>query len=630
MSKSIFYIFLLSVFAFGIPLVGQAQVRIEVQVKAALPAPDKPLYLAADFNNWNPGNPEYALTQHPDGTYSIVLDHVPDRFAYKFTQGTWTLVEGSAAGEPFTNRIYSRSADSTSTIQVTIEGWENGYTFVVRQLPEKTPHDANLYITGNFNNWNPGDRNFKLEKKVDGTYQVKVYTELDRIEYKFTRGNWESVEARESGKALPNRVFFPNATTNDNTIQVDIAGWEDMMGTLHFFSLYDLLLLFSVFQGILLIVAIPSIHSYNREANRWLMITLGLSSLMILLYLMSNYQVFVNVSPKLILLPDFILFVYAPLFYFYLLKLLFNVKRLPSRWYLHFIPFLIQFFVYLPYLLRSDKVFLLNLMNQEADILLLFITFGFLGLLWNGYYWLLFRRTLNTYRADFQTNLSYDQNLQYLNTVGILQFVCLCLWGFMYVLLAAHWLFDVDLTSLIESSVDVIWLAFSIIPYFVGYFAIHQPETFKAAPRPLSIFDDVLDTSVGQSMLKEVKADTDPIEEKENLAPHIEKLEKHMDANKPYVNPKLSLAELAGQVDMPSHLLSRIINEHFEKNFFDFINSYRIEEFKRLINDPRNHNLTFLSLAYEVGFNSKTAFNRSFKKITNQTPREYFESVTNG
>jgi AraC-like DNA-binding protein len=46
-----------------------------------------------------------------------------------------------------------------------------------------------------------------------------------------------------------------------------------------------------------------------------------------------------------------------------------------------------------------------------------------------------------------------------------------------------------------------------------------------------------------------------------------------------------------------------------------------------MVIDPKNHNLTFLGLAYEVGFNSKTAFNRSFKKITNQTPREFLDGI---
>ena len=94
--------------------------------------------------------------------------------------------------------------------------------------------------------------------------------------------------------------------------------------------------------------------------------------------------------------------------------------------------------------------------------------------------------------------------------------------------------------------------------------------------------------------------------------------------SKAYKNPNLTLHELALKLKMQPHLLSKVINEGFECNFFDLVNGYRIEEFKKLAHDPRMKNQTFLSLAFEVGFNSKTAFNRSFKKMTNQTPREFF------
>ncbi|PGH39455.1 MAG: AraC family transcriptional regulator, partial [Candidatus Nephrothrix sp. EaCA] len=63
------------------------------------------------------------------------------------------------------------------------------------------------------------------------------------------------------------------------------------------------------------------------------------------------------------------------------------------------------------------------------------------------------------------------------------------------------------------------------------------------------------------------------------------------------------------------------------KNFFDFINYYRIEEFKRRISDPQFQRYTLLSIAFDVGFNSKTAFNRSFKKITRETPSAFWQKA---
>jgi AraC-like DNA-binding protein len=71
-----------------------------------------------------------------------------------------------------------------------------------------------------------------------------------------------------------------------------------------------------------------------------------------------------------------------------------------------------------------------------------------------------------------------------------------------------------------------------------------------------------------------------------------------------------------------------VINERFQLNFFDFINQYRVSEVKERIADPKNDNFTLLGIALESGFNSKSAFNRIFKKLTGQTPSQFKSSVS--
>ena len=93
------------------------------------------------------------------------------------------------------------------------------------------------------------------------------------------------------------------------------------------------------------------------------------------------------------------------------------------------------------------------------------------------------------------------------------------------------------------------------------------------------------------------------------------------------VDRGLSLKELAGMVNTSLHSLSRVINEGYQMNFNDFINSYRIAEFKRLVKEEKYKNHTLLAIAFIVGFSSKSAFNRSFKKLENCTPREYLNST---
>lgn len=100
-----------------------------------------------------------------------------------------------------------------------------------------------------------------------------------------------------------------------------------------------------------------------------------------------------------------------------------------------------------------------------------------------------------------------------------------------------------------------------------------------------------------------------------------------MTTEKPYLEADLSLPELANKLDIPSHHLSRVINEQFGVNFFDFVNQYRVEEVKSRINNPEFENLSLLGIAFDCGFNTKSAFNRVFKKMTGFTPSEYKNKI---
>ena len=101
-----------------------------------------------------------------------------------------------------------------------------------------------------------------------------------------------------------------------------------------------------------------------------------------------------------------------------------------------------------------------------------------------------------------------------------------------------------------------------------------------------------------------------------------------MTTEKMYTKNDLLINDLASILMVHPNHLSQIINELEGKNFYEFVNHYRIHEFKRLISSPKNHQFTLLSLAFECGFNSKSSFNRYFKKSTGQTPSQYFTQVT--
>ncbi|MBK9737415.1 MAG: helix-turn-helix transcriptional regulator [Saprospiraceae bacterium] len=101
-----------------------------------------------------------------------------------------------------------------------------------------------------------------------------------------------------------------------------------------------------------------------------------------------------------------------------------------------------------------------------------------------------------------------------------------------------------------------------------------------------------------------------------------QKLRTLMTTQKPYLDPELSLIELAKKLKTNTTILSGVINKQFGKNFNDFINEYRVNEFIKLSKSKDYKNLTILAIAYDCGFNSKATFNRSVKKLRKVSPRE--------
>jgi len=127
----------------------------------------------------------------------------------------------------------------------------------------------------------------------------------------------------------------------------------------------------------------------------------------------------------------------------------------------------------------------------------------------------------------------------------------------------------------------------------MGFFAMKQPAIFKISVS----FKKYKDSALSEDDIRRIGTDLDRL----------------MQTNKPYLNPKLTKAELAVLTETNTSNLSRIINEGFGKNFFDFINAYRVQEFIRLVRDENHSNYTFVAIAEEVGFNSKPLLTRPLK-----------------
>jgi len=101
-----------------------------------------------------------------------------------------------------------------------------------------------------------------------------------------------------------------------------------------------------------------------------------------------------------------------------------------------------------------------------------------------------------------------------------------------------------------------------------------------------------------------------------------EKLQQLMADEQLWLEPELTLAELAHRLHTNTSLLSHVINTGCGQNFNDFVNSYRVAEAERKLQDPRLAHYSLVGIALESGFNSKSTFNRVFKKLTGRTPSE--------
>src|SRR5687768_13631625 len=177
--------------------------------------------------------------------------------------------------------------------------------------------------------------------------------------------------------------------------------------------------------------------------------------------------------------------------------------------------------------------------------------------------------------------------------------------------------------------------------FFIGYFGIRQVGIFSNLSLSDKKTDPLLQKTVENKFsvenLQSSLPGTDQATAKQkyqrssltavNATRIHEQLQQLMIKDKLFKDPELSLAELAEILKIHPNTLSQVINSFENKTFYDYINGLRIEEFKTLVTDPGSRQFTLLSLAFECGFNSKTAFNRNFKKVTGQSPSDYLNQV---
>lgn len=151
----------------------------------------------------------------------------------------------------------------------------------------------------------------------------------------------------------------------------------------------------------------------------------------------------------------------------------------------------------------------------------------------------------------------------------------------------------------------------------LGTLVLAAIVVIKGLKQP-DIFSDADERRTGQKYQKTAL-------QQEKMEEYLEKLTNYMETERPYLNPSLNINELANRLSIPSHHISQILSRRLNQNFYHFVNKYRIEECKRIFLDKANHR-NVLEVLYETGFNSKSTFNRIFKKHTGMTPTQYINS----
>jgi AraC-like DNA-binding protein len=161
------------------------------------------------------------------------------------------------------------------------------------------------------------------------------------------------------------------------------------------------------------------------------------------------------------------------------------------------------------------------------------------------------------------------------------------------------------------------FLSLSFFIYWISYSALQQPALFTAIKdeetteeKPLAVQRPV--KKYEHSTLSETDAhriinELDSIMHRENL----------------YKEPDINIIQLAKRLDVNRYILSQVLNEYLNKSFYDYINGLRIEAAKDMLADPKFHNHKIASIGYDAGFNSLSTFNVVFKKMTGLTPSQY-------
>ncbi len=354
----------------------------------------------------------------------------------------------------------------------------------------------------------------------------------------------------------------------------------------------------------------------NKRANTILSVLLlvVLCSIInpgLLLYTNLIYRV-----PHLLNTPYFFILLMGPLFYFYVRVLTQRDYRFKLCDVLHLLPELGWFALRHRFYLMSGTEKMQYFINWNQNEIpmhqRIFEHFaGFLVVIHMLLYVYASRRLIRNYTVSIK---KYFSDIDKLNLSWLNFFIVMILLAFIPIglVVIVEAVFSIPVTLILR----FIPVTVSLCMCTLSYKALLQADLFTT--------NNQLSTVTKENDGDDQKSRTTSAEKKitlKNMQEYKNRLETIMQKEAPYKDPSLTLYDLAKAVNIPRNYLSNIINSYYGINYYDYINGFRVNEAKRLIEQSAEINM--LKIAYDSGFNSKSTFNKMFKQLTGLTPTQY-------
>ena len=308
------------------------------------------------------------------------------------------------------------------------------------------------------------------------------------------------------------------------------------------------------------------------------------------------------------------LLLHGPLLWFYVKSLTIRNFKIKPIHLLHFLPFALFLALHMHnflFLAAEEKILLTKdeLFTQTVLFKIRGISIGIFSIGYN--IWAL--RLLRKHRTTIENHFSNIENidLSWLKTLVIASLI---------VFSVNVALFNINNFISFAGFYELAQIAYSFSTVYVlciGYFGIRQGH----------IFVDYPSTDIEQS-IEPVKQDQPGTSKNKNYSEIISRLTRLMESEQPHLDPELNLARLSSIMKTKPEVISEVLNTSLNQNFFDFVNKYRIEEFKLKCLNVENKHLSVMGIAYESGFNSKAAFYRAFNKFEGMSPTAYISKVS--